>query len=93
MASRNRNKASLFKSNRRDHLDQSSNEYGTLLPALKFYDEIGLFKSKMKNLYDLRNTAQNEFERIIFDSMNKQFKEHEDDIIRLAQLGLIRVKH
>lgn len=50
------------------------------------------FQRRVKGLYRSEDSATNEFERIMIRNMNAQFKEHENKIITLAKLGLLRIK-
>ncbi len=49
------------------------------------------FKEKMKNLYELEETATNEFDKQIFKIMNDNFRKYEM-IIKLERSGHIRFK-
>ena len=54
-------------------------------------DSENVFKNRMKNLYNLQNTAKNDFERIIFKNMNEQFRQYEKKILALSRLGLLKI--
>ncbi len=50
------------------------------------------FKDKMKNLYELEETATNEFNKYIFKIMNDNFRKYEMMIIKLVRSGHVKFK-
>jgi len=50
------------------------------------------FKEKMENLYELEETATNEFNKHIFKIMNDNFRKYEMMIIKLVRSGHVKFK-
>jgi hypothetical protein len=50
-----------------------------------------IFKDKIKELYKLEETATNEFDRMIFQMMNENFRKHEETIPKLAKDGHVKI--
>jgi hypothetical protein len=51
-----------------------------------------LFKERMNELYKLEETATNEFDKMIIQMMNKNFKKQEKIMIRLLENGKAKIK-
>lgn len=51
------------------------------------------FKEKMKELYKLEKTATNEFDRMIFQMMNQNFRKHEKKLLKAEASGLLQFKN
>ncbi len=56
-------------------------------------ETVGSFKEKMKELYKLEETANNEFDRMIFKMMNENFRKHEKMLLNLEAAGLLRIQN
>lgn len=56
-------------------------------------ETVGSFKEKMKELYKLEETANNEFGRMIFKMMNENFRKHEEMLLNLEAAGLLRIQN
>jgi hypothetical protein len=53
---------------------------------------IKLFKKRMNELYKLEETATNEFDKMIFQMMNKNLKKPEKIMINLIKNGYAKIK-
>ena len=56
-------------------------------------ETVGSFKEKMKEPYKLKETANNEFDRMIFKMMNENLRKHGKMLLNLEAAGLLRIQN